>query len=138
MEIPGDSGGSERWWQEHSELDQRVRELEEAIESQHIGAANAALERLTEAIEAHFEVEEAVYFPLVERFSPSHVPAVKAARLGHAQIREVLEDLRNLVEQGQIVAARGSLRIFLTRFQSHEAREAQMIRDLSDLEEVRA
>ena len=129
-----DTQSLQRWWREHSELDLLVVTLEETMSRGSISAASAALEDLTEALEEHFGVEEDVYFPLVERLSAAHEPVLKAARLGHLKIRERLEDLRELVANGDMEPAHRGLALVLDRTRTHEIEEAKLIGELQNPE----
>ncbi len=133
MEPRGESDSLQRWWQEHSELDDLVAETAEALARGTSAAAASSLEDLAEAFEAHFEVEETNYFPLVERLSPEHRPALAAARLGHGKLRERLDGVRTLVADGDLHAARAALELLLDRFRTHEAEEAKLISRLEEL-----
>ena len=125
--------GIERWWQEHSELDRLVADVKIAMTSGSTQTADAALEELFEALEAHFKVEEDVYFPLIEKTSDRHTDVLRGARLGHRRIRESLEDVRSLVERAEFAGAERSLAILLDHFRAHEDAETQLIRDLETL-----
>lgn len=125
--------GLERWWQEHSELGELVEAAADALGGGSIGSAAQALDDLHEALEAHFGLEEALYFPLVERHSPEMAPSVQAARLGHDRIRARLENLRALVDDGDLRGARAALGDLLERFRSHEAEETKLITRLERL-----
>ena len=124
-----------RWWQEHSELDRLVEAVETTLASRNTRTAGRVLEDLVEAMEAHFGVEENIYFPLVERVSPKHTPAIRAARREHQKIRESLEDLGALIERAQFDEARRSLALLLDRFHSHEAAETELVDDLERIAE---
>jgi iron-sulfur cluster repair protein YtfE (RIC family) len=122
-----------RWWEEHSELDGLVEAVEQTMGEGDAARAAQALEQLDEALDAHFAVEEQVYFPLVERFSPLHSSVVQAARLGHTKIRERMRSLRGLVENGEIGPARRALLVLLDRFRTHETEERKLILELEAL-----
>lgn len=123
----------QRWWEEHSQLDRLVEELESALVRGAIGPAIAALDELTSTLEAHFTVEEEVYFPLLGTLDPAHQPSLDAARLGHNKIRERLEQLRQLVDGGEVPAARRALRVVLDRFRMHEEEEEKLVGRLERL-----
>jgi hypothetical protein len=125
-----DRSSLERWWEEHSELDRLVAAVEESLSGGRVDVSRGALDELAAALESHFDVEERVYFPLVERFSPEHAAIVRAARLGHVKVVETLENLRDLVERGQVGAARRILALLLERFRTHETEEARLIAEL--------
>ena len=133
MSTPATANPMHRWWQEHSELDALVALVVEALERGSIASAGESLDDLATALEAHFELEETAYFPLVERISPDQRPAVDAARLGHRKIRERLEDLLALVAAGDLRAARAALDVLLERFHTHEAEEGKLIARLEAL-----
>ncbi len=122
-----------RWWQEHSELDGLVEVVVEALGGGAIDSAGESLEDLARALEAHFELEETAYFPLVERLSPDQRAAVDAARVGHRNIRERLEALLTLVATGDLRAARAAFDVLLERFRTHEAEEGKLIARLEAL-----
>jgi hemerythrin len=125
--------GLERWWQEHSELGELVDATAEALRGGSIASAAQALDDLHEALEAHFGLEETLYFPLVARHSPEMAPSVEAARLGHDRIRARLEDLRALVDDGDLRGARAALEGLLEKFRAHEAEETKLIVRLEQL-----
>ena len=132
-ETGSSGGGLQRWWQDHSELDQLVGKLQDATERQSVAAASAALEELAEALEGHFTVEEEVYFPLVERLRPELAETMKDARMAHLTLRGQLDQLRGLLSDGDREAARGVLGALLELFRRHEALEERLIADLSSL-----
>jgi soluble cytochrome b562 len=134
MEGTASPASFQRWWAEHSELDALVQGVARTLETRHLAAAGSALDALADALEAHFGVEERVYFPLVERFSPQHAEVVRGARFGHRLVIEALEKLRDLVERGEMDAARHALGAVLERFRLHEAEEARLIAELEMIE----
>ena len=75
-----DSESFQRWWQEHSELDGLVREVEARMARGSLAKTSRALERLEAALDAHFTLEERVYFPLIDQLSPSRHTSIQAAR----------------------------------------------------------
>jgi iron-sulfur cluster repair protein YtfE (RIC family) len=130
MDGVTDHGSLERWWEEHSELDRLVGAVEECLNGGRVEVSRGALDDLAGALESHFDIEERVYFPLVERFSPEHAASVRAARLAHVKVVETLENLRDLVERGEVSAARRILALLLDRFRTHEREEARLIAEL--------
>jgi hypothetical protein len=124
--------GLERWWQSTASSASSSRRPE-ALRGGSIASAAAALEDLHASLEAHFGLEEALYFPLVERLSPENASVVNGARLGHRKIRDRLEDLRLLVDDGDMRGARAALEVLLERFRAHEAEETKLIVRLEQL-----
>ncbi len=99
-----------------------------------LARTSQALEELEAALDAHFTVEERVYFPLIEKLSPERHTSIQAAREDHLRISELLDELRDLVECGELTAARRALAKLLDRFRDHEIQEAKLIEDLEALE----
>ena len=133
MTAPETARGVRRWWEEHSELDTLVAVVVEALGRGEIAPAARGLEDLSAALETHFGIEESAYFPMVERLSPEHGTALHAAQLSHRLIRKSLEDLRALIDGGDLAAARSGLDVLLERFRSHEVEEAKLIARLEEL-----
>ncbi len=134
MDGLSDSDSSQRWWEQHSELDQLVQSLDATLASASRGKTLQALEDLESVLDAHFAVEEGVYFPLVEKLSPQHGSTIREARDGHVKIGRLLHDLRQLVEGGQLAAARPVLNQFLDCFRLHETHEVRLLADLEALQ----
>jgi hypothetical protein len=122
-----------RWWSEHSLLDALVEDLRRALEARQLEAARGAADALSDALFAHFSLEEDVYFPLLLRASPDHGAAVHGARLGHARIRERLEELCASLDQGGLEPARRALALLLDLFHRHEDEESEMVARLASL-----
>jgi hemerythrin len=123
--------GLQRWWREHSELDQLVETLLEACEGPRNAAASAALEEFAEALEGHFRVEEDTYFPLIERLDQDLAETLKGARLAHLMVRAQLEELRGCLARGEGAKAREVLKGLLELFRNHEELESRLIAELS-------
>ena len=133
MTAPETARGARRWWEEHSELDALVAVLVEALGRGETAPAARGLEDLSTALETHFGIDESAYFPMVERLSPEHGAALNAAQLSHRLLRKNLEDLRVLIDGGDLAAARSGLDVLLERFRSHEVEEAKLIARLEEL-----
>jgi hypothetical protein len=122
-----------RWWRERSELDRLVETVIETMDGGNLSGMGRALEEFEEALEAHFTLEEKVYFPLIEQFSPPHRGVVEMARLSHQRIRDAINDVRELVGNGQIAAGSRALFVMLDCVRTHESEETKLILDLEDL-----
>lgn len=120
----------DRWWRRHSELDQLVNNLVEAVARAKPEPAGSALEELAEAMEVHFTVEEELYFPVIENLSERHLPVLQHARLAHLKLRSQLAELRERLGEGEMPAAQKVLAALLGRFRSHEEAEAALIQEL--------
>ena len=92
------------------------------------------------ALEEMGETETQAYgdlrknFPLIEKLLPERHTSIQAAQEDHLRIGELLDELRDLVECGELTAARRALAKLLDRFRDHEIQEAKLIEDLEALE----
>ncbi len=134
MSSLADLENLQRWWQEHSELDGLVLAVEATMREGSLARTGQALEELESALDAHFTVEERVYFPLIEKLSPEHHASIRTAREGHLRIGELLSELHDLVERGELAAARRTLAQLLDGFRDHETHEVKLIADLEALD----
>jgi hypothetical protein len=119
-----------RWWKEHSELDELVEVIRLKLARGALSAASLSVDRLATRLEGHFATEEELYFPLIERVSPRAAQLLGAVRSTHQKLREGLEDLLALVENGEAAAARRALAVLLHRLSQHEAEEVDLIAEL--------
>ena len=122
-----------RWWEENSELDRVVETVRLKLDRGVLSEAGASLGRLATILEGHFATEEDLYFPLVERAAPTNAERVAAARSGHEKLRDALEGLQVLVENGDLASARRALAALLHGLQIHEVEEGKLIAELQRL-----
>lgn len=119
------------WWQQHTDLDDLVRALEETL-PRGGETARAAWTAFAQAIDAHFAVEEDVYFGLVHRLCPDLETRVARAREAHdairAEIRRVGEEL-GASESAHVQRLLGGL---LAAFGEHERLESLLVRALAE------
>lgn len=123
-----------QWEREHAELDWLTRTLEESVARGSRALARDATEELCRVLDSHFAIEEQTYFPMIERLSDGHGPAVQAALRGHVKIREHLGELDKRVAAGDLRSARSDLSALLQEFRDHERREARLIAALRGAE----
>lgn len=119
-----------RWWEEHSEIDQVVADVTQALASGGLDGTLAAISALEATLERHFSVEETIYFPLIERFAPEEGSSIRAAQLGHHRLRSTLSDLRGFLADGDRPSAQRVLAQLLAGLNEHEAHEEQLIQRL--------
>ncbi len=120
----------ERWWEQHSELDQLVLELETTLEGGEEGPAAEASTEMIEGLRAHLTVEEDVYLPLVERLLPEEAPEIERLRHGHAELLKGLDRIQAEIARSDLRAALAVLRRFLGHFREHEEAESRIVERL--------
>ncbi len=124
------TGVFERWWEEHSELDQLVEAAREALSSGSRFRSSEALEDLAVALESHFAVEEDVYFPLLERLVPETAPGIRAALEAHEKLRDEIGRVRRELTRFDLARIQDGLGRLLQTLHEHEKHEARMIAPL--------
>jgi iron-sulfur cluster repair protein YtfE (RIC family) len=129
-QLRGEAGVFERWWREHSELDQLVTELDAALRDGSGARARESLDDLTEAFRSHLAIEEEVYFPLLEGLLPEQAAGIRSARLAHRELLGALDEMVEQVAQADLPTARATLDVLLQRFRDHEQEEARMVAKL--------
>jgi iron-sulfur cluster repair protein YtfE (RIC family) len=127
---PQHVGVFERWWEEHSELDQLVQGLREALESGSRFRASEALEDLGVALDSHLAIEEDVYFPLLQQLVPETASGIQAALEAHVEIRAELDRMRSELTRLDLPTVEAALDRLLRRFEEHERQESRMIAPL--------
>ncbi|MCP4003904.1 MAG: hemerythrin domain-containing protein [bacterium] len=125
----------DQWWEGHSLLGQLVRRVDETAQQGPLEGARAALDEFQDALEGHFEVEERIYFPLVERYAPVQRDRVRLAREAHGVIRTQLVKLQELMAAGERKAARVCLGALLGTFREHEIDESVLVETLAEFVE---
>ncbi len=120
----------ERWWEQHSELDQLVEAATDALSSGSRFRSSEALEDLAVALESHLAVEEDVYFPLLERLLPETAPGIRAALEAHEKLRHEIGRMRSELTRFDLTSVQDGLGRLLQTFHEHEKHEARMVAPL--------
>ena len=120
----------ERWWEEHSELDQLVEAARDALSSGSRFRSSEALEDLAAALECHLAIEEDVYFPLLERLLPGTAPGIRAALEAHEKLRDEIGRMRSELTRFDLASVQDGLARLLQTFHEHEKHEARMVAPL--------
>jgi len=122
------------WRDEHEKIERRIIAVERAVASSSIRSASSAIEALAAAIEGHLSVEERAYLPMVEKLSPRGAEFSAAVQLAHAQLRESLEQLHELIELARWPEAARSFALLAERFRAHEAEENSFANEVMRLD----
>ena len=126
-ELSPDELALPRWWAEHSELDQLSAELRRSLAFHGPARVSQAMEEFAAQLESHLEVEEEVYFPLIEQLVPDQATGTRRARVAHVLLRLDLGTMRAQIEKGDLDQARRTFEFLLRRFRDHEHQEAELI-----------
>jgi len=110
---------------EHRDLNAILAEVRASFHDRH--AAAGTLERLAGAFDVHFEQEDRLYYPAIGSLRPELKERLRAISDGHDGFRARLEDVRSLLDGGELSAARQSFESLARAFEEHEAAEEQLL-----------
>lgn len=112
---------------QHHQLDQFHEVFENALARGDLAAAEQSFARFADALEAHFTLEEQVYFPALHGRD-----AGAAAELGelvreHEALRSALGEITSALRARDREACDGALSAWLPRLVLHERREEALM-----------
>ena len=137
MEL-GDSGLRYRMRRALRQIGEQHHQLRE-IRSRLGGALTArdgrglrdAFARYRHAIDAHFELEDAVFFPALHGLHPEAQERLEALGSEHVRLLATLRDLAQLVESEALDAFGKAFEAFGGAMAEHEKREEQLVSRLA-------
>lgn len=116
---------------EHRRLEAIFAEVMGALrEGEPPDAIGDAFAALREAIEAHVDQEDQLYYPALRALRPEHRPAIERLIASHAQFRAHLAEVAALVAGGEVARVGAALEALLRGFAAHEVAEEGMLRAL--------
>ncbi len=105
-------------------------EIEAALLRRNSEPIRGSLDRLAEALEAHFNLEDDVLFPALHGLRPESESEIGALSHDHAALLSDLEGLFESLERDGLEAFEQGLREFRSALRSHEAREEQLVGEM--------
>lgn len=124
--------GQRRVSNQHERLNELYAELTRHLESGARHTASAWFRRLRDALEAHLEVEERIYFPALQMFVPTVVPRLEALVRDHARFRDELAAIDHLFVAGAWDSGRVRLFELIDSLRGHEDREEEILTEASE------
>jgi hypothetical protein len=118
--------------EQHTQLDEILRALRPAIVRGDAAEARSLIVRYRLAIEAHFTLEEDVFFPALHGLHPRHAKDLELLGAEHAGFRQQLDRLGALLDSG-LGAFEAGLGSYERDLAVHETREERLVRELADL-----
>jgi hemerythrin-like domain-containing protein len=113
---------------EHRWLGTLFEEARDAFKSGN--GAIAAFARLREALEAHFDQEDTLYFPAIRALRPAHKRDLDGFMAAHERFRDFFRQLGERLEAGSLDEAKRSFEDFSEAYAQHEAGEELMLQTL--------
>jgi hypothetical protein len=112
---------------QHRQLDDFIVRLAAALDAGEAALAQAALQRFTDALEAHLSLEDGLYFPALRGLEPRLESELAALSDEHHALREGLGRLARLADGGHCEACARSLARFTGELADHEGREEGLL-----------
>ena len=123
---------SETMSRDHAACDERFSAAEAAAAAGDLPAAADALAAFSAALERHFGVEEGELFPAFERHTGMTEGPTEMMRIEHAEMRELLAQLRAALEAGDGAEFLGVADTLNVLMQQHNLKEEQVLYALLD------
>ena len=117
---------------DHHRCDGIFTETEALISRGEWGRGGARFGDFSDAMEHHFAMEEIVLFPDFERRAGGSAGPTQVMRMEHAQMRELLEDMRASIELREQDTFLGLSETLLVIMQQHNAKEEQILYRMAD------
>jgi hemerythrin-like domain-containing protein len=123
---------SEAMARDHKSCDERFAVAEAAVADGDLARAVAELAVFAAALERHFRAEEEQLFPAFEQATGITDGPTEMMRIEHAEMREVLEGLRSVLEAGDSNEFLGLAETLNVLLQQHNLKEEQVLYALFD------
>jgi iron-sulfur cluster repair protein YtfE (RIC family) len=118
---------SRRISSQHRQLDQFHELVAAALEHGEPVQVRGAFTRFRDALEAHFSVEDDVYFPAVHGLRPELERDLTALVADHREMRRQLEKVQALFDADRLAEGGAALDAMVTVLIDHERREEQLL-----------
>jgi hypothetical protein len=116
---------------QHEKLNELYADLRRELDQGNQAGALVDCGRLRDALEAHFEVEDCVYFPAVHGFRPDQGPLLRRLASDHVAFRAALEDLQATLESHDLDAGASQLHRLVTGLVAHEKKEEVLLAEVN-------
>jgi hypothetical protein len=112
---------------QHRQLEELYLHVRVALERGDASAARPAFARYADACEAHFALEDGLYFPALRGLEPALAPELAALEDEHERLREGLAATAHPFEACEPVRAAPALERFAGALAAHEGREEDLL-----------
>lgn len=117
---------------DHQRCDQLFATAEELVSDNDWTIATTAFEDMRSATEAHFRMEEEVFFPEFEAATGMTMGPTQVMRQEHAQMRALFDAMAKAVADRDTDAYLGAAETLLILMQQHNAKEEQILYPMLD------
>ena len=117
---------------QHEHLRTLHRALAQAVDRGRIAEIRESVECLRGAIEAHFSLEDGVFFPAVRGFRPEVARELRTLVHEHGKYRADIARLSDALASGTLDAFAERCRALAESIADHEEREERLVATLAD------
>jgi iron-sulfur cluster repair protein YtfE (RIC family) len=118
---------SRRISSQHRQLDQFHEMVATALEHGDPAQVRSAFTRFRDALEAHFSVEDDVYFPAVHGLRPQLESELTSLVADHREMRRQLEKVQQLLDADRLAEGGAALDAMVSVLIEHETREERLL-----------
>ena len=116
---------------EHRRLEAMFAEVLGALrDGEPTAAIRECFAALRDALEAHVDHEDRLYYPALGTLRPAHRPAIERLIEGHVALRTQLRELESTLDGGDTTRFEAALQAFVLGFAAHEVAEEALLRAL--------
>jgi hypothetical protein len=112
---------------QHRQLDEFQGVVEDAVARGDLAEAQRALARFSEALDAHFQLEEEVYFPALHSHASDLRADLADLALEHDGLRAGFSDATVSLARQDGAATAAALQAWFSRLDAHERREEELL-----------
>ncbi len=112
---------------QHHQLDQFHEVFENALARGDAASAQLSFARFADALEAHFALEEQVYFPALHGRGGASAPELAELVREHDALRGALEEIHSALRARDLPACDAAIGAWLPRLVLHERREEALM-----------
>ncbi len=113
--------------EQHGRLRACFTEIRMALARGDASGSQEALERLRVALEAHFELEDDVFFPALHGLRPDCAEGLERLTREHVGFAEALRRLEKELERAGVDACERAFEAFVGSIAEHEAQEERLV-----------
>ena len=118
--------------EQHEHMRGLARELDQALTDQLPDKLKDVLLRFRGAMDAHFALEDGVFFPALHGLHPEQRSELEELSRQHQNFGVEMERLRQRLEEGSLESFGTAFHELLKGLFLHEQREEKMVRSLAD------
>jgi len=117
---------------DHRACDESLAALEKRLLAKAGVECDKQFARFRLRLEGHFDAEEQTLFPAIEAVFPGGSGPVSVMRSEHSQVRELCNEVQELIGRGEFARAAETVDLLFSMLQSHNIKEEQILYPMCD------